>query len=123
MKAARWVTGSGSLLLFIVGVVHEMAIGKLDRMIAQSGLKPPASEIFRACWLLFGGEMMALAVIAWVASRVARGAGVVLVCGLAMLGNAAILLKYLGSSIQLYVTLAFAVIFLTGAWMQSKASA
>jgi hypothetical protein len=123
MKTGRWLTGTGSIVLLLTGIGHGIRILDLQKMILDSGMKAPLDVILKGCWLAFSGEMLALAVIAIVASGMAGGARIVLICGATMIVNAALLLHFVGPSFPVYVSLTVAVFLLAGGWMQSKQAA
>jgi hypothetical protein len=123
MKTERWLTGVGSTILLLTGIGHGTRIVDVQKMIVDSGMKAPLDVILKGCWLAFSGEMVALAVIAMVASRMADGARFVLICAATMLVNAALLLHFVGPSFPVYVSLTVAVFLLAGGLMQSKRAA
>jgi hypothetical protein len=96
MKTGRWLTGTGSVLLFLTGIGHGTRIVQLQKMIVDSGMKAPLDAILKGCWLVFSGEMVALAVIAMVASALAGGGRFVLICAATMILNAGLLLYFVG---------------------------
>ena len=114
------MTGIGSIVLLLTGIGHGIRIVDVQKMIADSGMKPPLDLILKACWLAFSGEMVALAVIATVSSGMAGGGRIVLLCAATMIVNAALLLHFVGPSFPVYVSATVAVFFLAGGWMQSK---
>jgi hypothetical protein len=123
MKTGRWLTGIGSIVLLLTGIGHGIRILDLQKMIVDSGMKAPLDVILKGCWLAFSGEMVALAVIAMVASGMAGGARIVLICAATMIVNAALLLHFLGPSFPFYVSAVVAVFLFAGGWMQSKPAA
>jgi hypothetical protein len=123
MKAGRWLTGIGSVILFLTGIGHGFRIVDVQKMIVQSGMKAPLDAILKGCWLAFSGEMAALAVIAVVASRLEKGGGIVLICAATMLANAALLLHFLGPFFGVYVSVVVALFFLAGGWLQTRQTA
>ena len=123
MKTGRWLTGIGSILLLLTGIGHGIRIVDLQKMIADSGMKAPLDVILKGCWLAFSGEMVALAVIAMVASGMAGGGRIVLICAATMMVNAALLFHFVGPSFPVYVSLTVAVLLLAGGWIQSKQAA
>jgi hypothetical protein len=123
MKTGRWLTGIGSLILFLTGIGHGFRIADLQKMILESGMKAPLDVILKGCWLVFSGEMVALAVIAVVASRLERGASIVLICAAAMIANAALLLHFMGPFFGVYVSAVVALFYLAGGGLQSKQTA
>ncbi len=123
MKTGRWLTGVGGVVLFLTGIGHGARFVQVQGMIAASGMKAPLDGILRGCWLAFSGEMVALAVIAMVASAMAGGGRIVLICGATMIVNAALLLHFLGPFVGVYISVAVAVLFLAGGWMQGKQAA
>jgi hypothetical protein len=110
------------VILFLTGIGHGTRIVQLQTMIAESGMKAPLAAILKGCWLVFSGEMVALAVIAVVASRLPRGGSIVLICGATMIANAALLLGFVGLFFGVYVSVLVALFFLSGGWMQTKQS-
>jgi hypothetical protein len=123
MKTGRWLTGIGSTVLLLTGIGHGMRIVDVQKMIVDSGMKAPLDVILKACWLAFSGEMVALAVIAMLASGMAGGGRMVLICSATMMANAALLLHFVGLSFPVYVSLIVAVFLLAGGWIQSKQAA
>jgi len=123
MKTGRWLTWIGSVILFLTGIGHGAKLAQLQGMIQASGLKAPLDGIVRACWLTFSGEMVAIAVIATVASGIERGGRIVLICAATMILNGALLFHYLGLFIGVYATLAVALLFLAGGLLQGKQTA
>jgi hypothetical protein len=123
MKTGRWLTGIGSVILFLTGIGHGTRIVQLQTMIVESGMKAPLDAILKGCWLVFSGEMVALAVVAVAASRLPRGGSIVLICAATMIANAALLLHFVGLFFGVYVSVLVALFFLSGGWMQTKQSA
>ena len=123
MKTGRWLTGIGSVILFLTGIGHSTLIVNVQKMIAESGMKAPLDVVLKACWLAFGGEMVALAVIAMVASAMGGGGRIVLICAATMIVNATLLLYFLGPFVGVYVSVVAAVFLLAGGWMQVRAAA
>jgi hypothetical protein len=123
MKTGRWLTGIGSIVLLLTGIGHGTRIVDVQKMIMDGGMKAPLDVILKACWLAFSGEMVALAVIALVASQMAGGARIVLICAATMILNAALVLHFLGPSFPVYVSATVAVFLLAGGLLQSKQAA
>lgn len=90
-------------------------------MLSENHVKPPLDGISRASWLIFSTEMIAVAVIAFMASRMERGRGILFVCAVTMAVNAAFLVKYLGMFIGFYLTISVMILFLVGALLPDKA--
>jgi hypothetical protein len=67
--------------------------------------------------------MVALSVIAVVASRLEKGGSIVLICAATMIANAALLLHFMGPFFGVYVSVFVALFFLAGGWMQTKQTA
>ncbi len=120
MKSGRWLTGIGSVILFLTGIGHGTRIVQLQKMIVDGGMKAPLDAILKACWLVFSGEMVALAVIAMLASARTGGERFVLICAATMFVNAGLVLYFLGPSFPVYVSAVVAVFFLAGGLMQMK---
>lgn len=123
MKTGRWLTWIGSVILFLTGIGHGTKFGQLQGMIQASNIKAPLDGIVRACWLVFSGEMAAIAVIAVVASVMAGGGRIVLICAATMILDGVLLFHFLGPFIGVYVTVAVAILLLAGGWMQVKVAA
>ena len=123
MRTGRWLTWIGSVVLFLTGLGHGAKFSQLQGMIQASNIKAPLDGIVRGCWLVFSGEMVALAVIAVVASGMERGGRIVLICAATMILDGVLLFRFLGPFIGVYVTVAVAILFLAGGWMQTKAAA
>jgi hypothetical protein len=123
MKTGRWLTGIGSVILFLTGLGHGARIVQVQRMIVDSGMKAPLDVILKGCWLAFSGEMVALAVIAVVASAMAGGGLIVLMCAATMVFNVGLLFHFLGLSFPVYVSSVVALFFLAGGLMQGKPTA
>lgn len=120
MKTGRWLTWIGSVLLFLTGIGHGTKLGTVQGMIAASGMKMPLAGMLETCWLVFSGEMVALAVIAALASAMGRGGRIVFISGLAMAFNAELALHFLGPFIGVYLSAVVAALFLAGGLLQLK---
>ncbi len=123
MQLDRWVTGIGSVALFLTGIGHGAKLAQLQGMIAASGLQAPMDGILKGCWLAFSGEMVALAVIAMVASAMQRGGPILLLCAATMIFNVGVLLHFVGPFFGVYITAAVGVFFLAGGLLQMKPAA
>jgi hypothetical protein len=123
MKTGRWLTGIGSIVLLLTGIGHGIRIVDVQKMIVDGGMKAPLDVILKGCWLAFSGEMVALAVIAMVASGMTGGGRIVLICAATKIVNAALLLYFVGPAFPVYVSLTVAVFLLAGGLMQSKPAA
>jgi hypothetical protein len=123
MKTGRWLTGIGSIVLLLTGIGHGFRIADVQKMIVASGMKAPLDAILKGCWLAFSGEMVALAVIAVVASRLERGGSIVLICAATMIANAGLLLHFMGPFFGVYVSVVVALFFLAGGGLQTKQTA
>ena len=119
MKTGRWLTGIGSVILFLTGLGHGARIVQVQKMIVDSGMKAPLDVILKGCWLAFSGEMVTLAVLAVVAGAMARGGLIVLICAATMILNAGLLLYFVGPFFGVYVSAVVALLFLTGGWLQT----
>lgn len=120
MKIARWFTGIGSLVVSVVGILHGLKLKEVEAMIPASGFHGPLEGILKGCWLVFSGEMVVFGVIAFLTSGMPGGGRIVLLCGLTMAFNAAILIHFLGFALPVYITLFVMVMFLVGGGLQGK---
>lgn len=123
MKIGRWVTGIGSVLLLLTGLGHGAKLAQLQDMISAAGMKAPLDGILKGCWLAFSGEMVGLALIAFVASGVARGGWVVLLCAATMIFNTGLLFHFVGPFIGVYISAVVGIFFLAGGLLQLKQQA
>ena len=117
------MTGMGSVILLFTGIGHTTGIVRVEKMMVESGMKAPLDVLLKVCWLTFGGEQLALAVIAMVASAMAGGGRIVLICAATMFVNATLLLHFLGPFVGVYLSVVVALLFLAGGWMQAKEAA
>lgn len=120
MKIARWFTGIGSIVIFVVGILHGLKLTEVQAMIPASGLHGPLEGILKGCWLVFSGEMVTLGVIAFVTSFMQGGGKIVLLCALTMAFNAGILMHFVGVSLPVYITFFVMLMFLIGGALQGK---
>lgn len=123
MKAARWCTGIGSLILFVFGILHGAKFGMLQEMIQASAVKPPLDGIVRASWFIFSVEMVMIAVVAFVASGIERGGRIVVLSGVIMGANGVLLFHFLGPFIGVYAVSIVTILYLAGGWMQGGKAA
>ena len=120
MKIARWFTGIGSVVIFVVGILHGFKLKELESMIPASGLHGPLEGILKGCWLVFSGEMVVLGLIAFIMSRKQGGGPIVLLCAATMAFNAGMLLHFVGAALPIYITLFVMLMFLIGGILQSR---
>ena len=109
--------------MLLTGIGHGLRIRDVQKMIVDSGMKAPLDVILKACWLAFSGEMVALAVMAMVASGMAGGGRIVLICAATMIVNAVLLLHFVGPAFPVYVSATVAALLLAGGLLQSKPAA
>jgi hypothetical protein len=120
MRTGRWLTGIGSVILFLTAIGHEALVVQVQKMIVENGIKAPMDAILKASWLAFGGEMVALAVIAMVANWMVGGGRIILLCAATMIANASMLFHFMGLFFGVYVSVVVGLLFLAGGWLQSK---
>jgi hypothetical protein len=119
MSAAKWCTGTGSVILGVVGIGHETRLGQIQQMLSAGGVKYPLDAILKACWLLFGASMIVVAIIAFLASRMAQGRAIVLLCAALNAVNAILVFHYLGLFIGFYASVVVTLFLLVGGLLQS----
>jgi peptidoglycan/LPS O-acetylase OafA/YrhL len=123
MKTARLFTVTGSVILFVTGCLHATGYSQVVLAgLAKQSVDPVVAGVLKAGWFTLSGEMLALAIIAFFASSMERGARIVLVCAVASAANAFLLLYFLGPFIGVYITAAVTLIFLVGGALQTKAA-
>lgn len=123
MKAARWITGAGSFILLATAIFHATGFVRLVKRIEASGVAYPLDGILKATWLTFSLQILILAVIAFLASRSARGGWIVLLCAVSTGLTGLILFRFLGLFVGVYLTAAVSLLFLLGGLMQAKQKA
>lgn len=106
--------------MFVTGILHGRKFGLLEQMIQAGGVKEPLGGIARGSWLIFSTEMMALAVIAVVASFIQGGGRIVLLCAITMGVNAALLFHFVGPFLGVYITIFVMLIYIIGGSLQGK---
>lgn len=120
MKAARWCTGIGSLILGVFGILHGTRIVRIQEMLASGGVKPPLDAIVKASWLIFSVEMVAVAIMALVASRMEQGRVIVLLCAALNAANTVLVFHYIGLFIGVYAVGIVTILYLAGGLLQSS---
>lgn len=119
----RWITGIASVVLFLLALGHGTKIADIEKRVLEQGIKPPLDGILESGWLIFSVEMMALAVIAVVAARMERGAWIVMICGVAMAINGALMFHFMGAFFAVYGSEAIALLYFVGGMLQWKQAA
>jgi peptidoglycan/LPS O-acetylase OafA/YrhL len=122
MKTARTVTLIGSIVLLVAGCMHGIGYIKLLEGLKTEQLAPETANILKTCWLSFSVELIALAVIAFIARSLERGGGVVLLCALANAANGWLMLHFLGPFIGVYLVTIVMLLFLAGGLQQVKST-
>jgi hypothetical protein len=120
MKAARWITGVGSFVLFASAIFHATGYVRLVHRIEASAVPYPLSGILKSTWLAFSVQLLVLAAIAFRASESERGGWIVLLCAASTGLTCLILFHFLGLFVGVYLTAAVTLLFLIGGWMQVK---
>jgi len=120
MKAARWCTGIASVILGVFGVLHGTRLGQVEQMMQAGGVKAPLDAIVKASWLIFSVEMVMVAIMALVASRMERGGRIVLLCAAMMGANAVLVFHFVGLFIGVYAVSLVTILYAAGGWLQSK---
>jgi peptidoglycan/LPS O-acetylase OafA/YrhL len=122
MKTARLFTITGSIILFVTGCLHANGYSKVVLAgLAKQSVDPVVAGVLKVGWFTLSGEMMTLAIIAFLAASMERGARIVVVCALASAANGFLLLHFLGPFIGVYITDAVTLLFLLGGSLQAKA--
>jgi hypothetical protein len=122
VKTARLLTLIGSIVLFASGLFHSAGYAMITSSLAKDPIQNELAGILKACWFLFSVEMLALAIIAFLARSVDRGGPIVLLCAAANATNALLLLHFLGFFIGVYLAGVVAVLFFIGGYLQIKAA-
>jgi len=112
MKIGRWITGVTGVVLIALASLHGMKIGDIEKRVMEQGIKPPLDGILESGWLIFSAEMMALAVIAFIAAGMKRGGWIVILCGAAMGINGALMFHFMGAFFAVYGCAAIGALYL-----------
>lgn len=123
MSAGRWCTGIGSVILGVFGIGHGTRLVQVEEMMAAGGIKAPLDGLVKASWLIFSVEMILVAVIAFVASRMERGGMIVLLCAAMNAANALLVWHFFGLFIGVYAVSIVALLYLAGGLRQRSGSA
>jgi hypothetical protein len=123
MTAARWCTGIGSLILGVFGVGHGTRLVQVEEMMAAGGVKAPLDGLVKSSGLIFSVEMILVAVIAFVASRIERGGVIVLLCAAINAANGALVFRFFGIFIGVYAVSLVAILYLVGGLLQRNSPA
>ena len=122
MKTARLTTLIGSVILFASGILHSTGYPKVISALAKNPTSPVLASVLKACWITFSVEMVALAVIAFVACSLDHGGSIVLLCAAANAANGFLLFHFLGPFIGVYLVAVVTLLFFVGGYLQVKAS-
>jgi hypothetical protein len=122
MKNARVITLIGSMVLFASGILHWTGYPKVTSALAENPTSPMLASVLKTCWITFSVEMVALALIAFVARSLDRGGSIVLLCAAANAANGFLLFHFLGAFIGVYLVAAITLLFFVGGYLQVKAS-
>jgi len=120
MKAALWSTLLGSLLLIASAIFHSTGYVPLLRRIEAGAIRSPLDGVLKALWLTFSVQLLALAVIAFLARGRGRGGRIVLLCAASTGVTALLLLRFLGPFLGVYLLAGVTLLFLLGGWLQAK---
>jgi len=123
MSPARWCTGIGSLILGVFGILHGTRLGKVEEMMTAGGVKAPLDGLVKASWLIFSVEMVLVAVIALVASRMQQGKAIVLLCAAMNAANGLLVWHFFGLFIGVYAVIVVAILYLVGGLLQRSETA
>lgn len=120
MKTTFWLTLLGSLLLIATAIFHSTGYVPLLRRIEAGAIRPPLDGVLKSLWLTFSVQLLALAVIAFLARGMDRGGRIVLLCAASTGVTALLLLRFLGPFLGVYLLAAVALLFLFAGWLQAK---
>jgi hypothetical protein len=123
MQVGRWCTAIGSLILGIFGILHGVKLTDVEKMMLAGGVKAPLDGLVKASWLIFAVEMVVVAIIAIVASRMPRGARIIFLCAAMMVANALLVLHFFGPFIGVYAISLVATLYVAGGLIQRKSDA
>ncbi|HXL20866.1 MAG TPA: hypothetical protein VOA78_00240 [Candidatus Dormibacteraeota bacterium] len=121
MKTARLITLIGSIVLLASGLFHATGYAMITSFLAKDPIRQDLASILKASWLLFSVEMLALAIIAFLARSLDRGGPIVLLCAAANAVNGFLLFHFLGPFIGVYLVAVVTLLFLIGGYLQTNA--
>lgn len=124
-KAARWLVGVGSLLLFGGGFLHLFGGYPLVKAgVLSSNLDAALKSALRSVFLMVGWHWIVLAVIATLAafSRAPVAKLLVLLCGFTLLVDGALMATFLGWFVGTNMILFSALLILCGGFALEPAT-
>ena len=101
-------------------ILHSSGYIQLVHRIEASGIQFSLAGILKAFWWILAVYFMTLAVIAFLASRMGRGGGIVLWCAASAGVSTLLLFCFLGGFPGAYLLAVVTVLFLIGGRLQSK---
>lgn len=110
MKLARGLVIIGSLLLFLVGLMHAFGSERIFPRLA-SALDAGLFGAIKGLWWSFSVEFVVLSFVTFWSSRLPNGRGLVLLCTLIPAATAALMYRFVGPFIGAHM-LAVASVFL-----------
>ena len=123
MKAARWFTWIGSIVLFATAILHMAKFSHVEGLLQANAVGSSVAGIVKALWLIFAAEGIGVAIIALLASTIERGGRILIMCGLIMAVNAVLLVKFLGLFVGVYVAIFVMLMFLAGGFLMGRQTA
>ncbi len=120
MKTVRWLTPLGCIVLLGSAILHSSGYVRLVHRIEASGIQFPLTGILKVFWWILTVYFVTLAVIAFLASRMGRGGGIVLWCAASAGVSTVLLFCFLEGFPGVYLLAVVTVLFLIGGWLQAK---
>jgi hypothetical protein len=117
MKAARWLVGTGCLLLAAGAVLHLVAAyPQISAGVLASNLNAELQSALRSVFLIVGWHWLMIAAIAMIAafSRASAAKAIVLFCAVTLIVDGALMAKFLGWFVGTDMILASALLILCG---------
>ncbi|MGB7437755.1 MAG: hypothetical protein WBR26_07255 [Candidatus Acidiferrum sp.] len=123
-KVARILVALGAIVLFGGALLHCLAAYPrvMGPALSASNLSAPLQGALRAVFLLVGWDWVVIGIIALIgaftATRIQKV--IVLVCGFALVGTTAVMLKFIGWFLGTDMILAAAVMIICGGLLLGK---
>jgi hypothetical protein len=117
MKIARWLILLAGIVTFLAGLAHTFGYKFVIPILLSSNLPPRITEALKAVWLIYSAHCILLSVLIIWLSRLPGTRSVVLFLALFLISDAALMLRFVGPFIGLYMVSTAAVLPLVGGWL------
>lgn len=117
MTPARWLILLAGVVMFLAGLAHTLGYKFVIPVLANSNVPAHVTDAIRGVWLIYSAHLVLLSVaIVWI-SRLSGTRSLLLFLVLVPAFDAALMLRFIGPFIGLYMVSTAAVLLLIGAWL------